>query len=78
MLIPGPPTLGKLTLLIPPTLEKLTLLIPLQVTARVRLPLLKVWPGAAIRVVAALQVVYLSARLGFTLRDDTISYVMKP
>ena len=36
------------------------------------------WPGAAIRVVAAPQVVYLSARLGFTLRDDTISYVMKP
>jgi hypothetical protein len=31
-----------------------------------------VWPGAAIRVVAAPQVVYLSARLGFTLRDDTI------
>ncbi len=29
-------------------------------------------------VVAAPQVVYLSARLGFTLRDDTISYVMKP
>ncbi len=48
LLIPGPPTLGKLTLLIPPTLEKLTLLIrvPLQVTARVRLPLLKGhWEG---------------------------------
>jgi hypothetical protein len=36
-----------------------------------------VWPGAAIRVAAAPQVVYLSARLGFTLRDDTISCVMK-
>ena len=36
------------------------------------------WPGAAILVVAAPQVVYLSARLGFTLRDDTISCVMKP
>jgi hypothetical protein len=34
-----------------------------------------VWPGAAIRIVAAPQVAYLSARLGFTLRDaisDTI------
>ena len=41
-------------------------------------PLHELWPGAAIRVVAAPQVVYLSARLGFTLRDDTISYVMKP
>jgi hypothetical protein len=36
------------------------------------------WPGAAIRVVTAPQVAYLSARLGFTLWDDTISYVMKP
>ncbi len=31
----------------------------------------EVWPGAAIRVVAAPQVVYLSARLGFTLRVST-------
>ncbi len=38
----------------------------------------QVWPGAAIRAVAAPQVAYLSARLGFTLRDDTISHVMKP
>jgi len=30
-----------------------------------------VWPGAAIRVVAAPQVVYLAARLGFTLRVST-------
>ncbi len=40
------------------------------------------WRGYySIRVVAAPQVVYLSARLGFTLRDDgqdTITYVMKP
>jgi hypothetical protein len=38
----------------------------------------RVWPGAAIRVVAAPQVAYLSARLGFTLRDEAISCVMKP
>ena len=33
---------------------------------------------AAMLVVAAPQVAYLPARLGFTLRDDTISYVIKP
>ncbi len=32
----------------------------------------QVWPSAAIRAVAAPQVAYLSARLGFTLRDDTM------
>ena len=56
-----------------------TLRLHAQWPGAVRLVLL--WPGAAIRVVTAPQVVYLSARLGFTLRDDgqdNITYVMKP
>ena len=61
---------------------ELRLLVTFKLRSRGRqMTVTAVWPGAAIRVVAAPQVVYLSARLGFTLRDDgqnTITYVMKP